>query len=391
MTFMAKNRLFWISFLVLFVEMASIRWLNASVTILAYFNNLILISCFFGLGVGCLLAPRKISLIHWYPFAFLALVVVVVLLNKHGIEISYKEDVIFVSNVEYYEKGMAKVSLSALLGFLVNMGLFAILGQELGRQIEAFGNPLKAYARDIAGSICGTLSFAALAWLEAPPHVWFLLAGLGILVFLPPNKFLIVGALGALGVATLLMRSTYLNADWSPYYKVEVEPYEQLKDERLGYKIIVDNLRIQDALNFAPRLLQSPLEPWFRYYQLPYHFAQPSKVLVLGAGAGNEARIALMHGAREVHVVEIDPLIASLGLSVHPNIPYRDKRVKVFVDDARSYISKTKEKYDLIVMSALDSRKQIAGMASLRLESFVYTVGAFKRIKELLASDGIFA
>jgi len=370
--------------------MASIRWLNASVTILAYFNNLILISCFFGLGVGCLLAPRKISLIHWYPFAFLALVVVVVLLNKHGIEISYKEDVIFVSNVEYYEKGMAKVSLSALLGFLVNMGLFAILGQELGRQIEAFGNPLKAYARDIAGSICGTLSFAALAWLEAPPHVWFLLAGLGILVFLPPNKFLIVGALGALGVATLLMRSTYLNADWSPYYKVEVEPYEQLKDERLGYKIIVDNLRIQDALNFAPRLLQSPLEPWFRYYQLPYHFAQPAKVLVPGAGAGNEACIALMHGAREVHVVEIDPLIASLGLSVHPNIPYRDKRVKVFVDDARSYISKTKEKYDLIVMSALDSRKQIAGMASLRLESFVYTVGAFKRIKELLASDGIF-
>src|SRR6201982_2371614 len=97
MTFMAKNRLFWISFLVLFVEMASLRWLNASVTILAYFNNLVLISCFFGLGVGCLLAPRKISLIHWYPFAFLALVVVVVLLNKHGIEISYKEDVIFVS------------------------------------------------------------------------------------------------------------------------------------------------------------------------------------------------------------------------------------------------------------------------------------------------------
>jgi len=72
---MAKNRLFWISFLVLFVEMACIRWLNASVTILAYFNNLILISCFFGLGVGCLLARRKVSLIQWYPFAFLALVI----------------------------------------------------------------------------------------------------------------------------------------------------------------------------------------------------------------------------------------------------------------------------------------------------------------------------
>src|SRR5712692_5794996 len=38
---MASKRLFWISFLVLFVEMASIRWLNASVTILAYFESLL--------------------------------------------------------------------------------------------------------------------------------------------------------------------------------------------------------------------------------------------------------------------------------------------------------------------------------------------------------------
>ena len=75
----------------------------------------------------------------------------------------------------------------------------------------------------------------------------------------------------------------------------------------------VDNLRIQDALNFTPRLLESPLWPWFPYYQLPYHFMQPSKVLILGAGAGNEALVALMYGAKEVHVVEIDPVIASLG------------------------------------------------------------------------------
>ena len=64
--------------------------------------------------------------------------------------------------------------------------------------------------------------------------------------------------------------------------------------------------------------------------------------------------------------------------------------MKVFVDDARSFISNTGEKYDLIVMSALDSHKQIAGMTSLRLESFIYTVGAFRRIKDLLAPNGIF-
>ena len=43
------KRLLLISFVILFLEMASIRWLNASVNVLAYFNNFILISCFFGL------------------------------------------------------------------------------------------------------------------------------------------------------------------------------------------------------------------------------------------------------------------------------------------------------------------------------------------------------
>ena len=387
---MSGYKLFWISFFILFVEMASIRWLNASVTVLAYFNNLILISCFFGLGVGCLLASRKASLINSYPFVLLLLVCVVVLLNKYGIEISYKEDVIFVANAEYYEKGLMRVSLSALLGFLVNTGFFVILGQELGKQLQAFGNPLRAYARDIAGSIFGVLFFAVMAWLETPPHVWFAVAGLGLLVFLPQRNILILTSLFALGAVTFTMRSTYSQADWSPYYKVEVARYESFRNENLGYKIIVDNLRIQDALNFSPELLKSPLRPWFSYYQLPYRFGQPSKVLVLGAGAGNDAVVALMHGAQEVHAVEIDPVIASFGSWLHPNVPYRDKRVKTFVDDARSYISNTKEKYDLIVMSALDSHKQIAGMANLRLESFTYTLEAFRQIKELLAPNGIF-
>jgi predicted membrane-bound spermidine synthase len=387
---MAKQKLFWISFFILFVELASIRWLNASVTVLGYFNNLILISCFFGLGVGCLLAARRFSLIDGYAFVLLALVSVVLLLNRFGIEVSYKDDVIFIANAGYYEKGIARVSVSALLGFLVNMGFFVILGQQLGKQIEEFGDPLRAYGRDIAGSIAGILAFSLLAWLKTPPHIWFAVAGLGLLIFLSQSKTLAIASLCALGLAVVLMRSTYPDADWSPYYKVEVLPYESRENQNLGSKTMVDNLRIQDALNFSPALRQSPLWPWFPYYQLPYHFTRPAKVLVLGAGSGNEAIVALMHGAREVHAVEIDPVIASLGFSLHPNQPYRDGWVKLFVDDARACISRVDGKYDLIVMSALDSHKQIAGMASLRLESFTYTVEAFSRNKELLAPNGVF-
>lgn len=63
-------KLFLISFCALFLEMGAIRWLNATASVLSYFNNLILISCFFGLGVGCMLARRKVNLIHLFSVIF---------------------------------------------------------------------------------------------------------------------------------------------------------------------------------------------------------------------------------------------------------------------------------------------------------------------------------
>lgn len=400
-------KLFAISFTILFLEMACIRWLNASISIMAYFNNLVLISCFFGIGVGCLCSSQRVSLIKWYPLTLFLMVIAVAFLKKHEIAISYTEDVIFAANPEFYEHGLMRVSLSALAGFLINMALFVIMGQELGNQLEGVSPPLKAYAYNIGGSLAGTLAFALLAWHKVAPHWWYIIGSLPLLVFLVPvksgnslkilreslspratalllcNTFLFVAAMA-------LMTSTYADAIWSPYYKVEASPYSEWENKNLGHKIIVNNLRIEDALNFSPQLLRSPLRAWFPYYQLPYHFVRPEKTLVLGAGCGNEAVVAAMHGAQEIHVVEIDPVITRFGQTLHPNRPYSDKRVKVFVDDARSYISKTEEKYDLILMSALDSHTQISGMSSLRLESFMYTVESFRKIKELLKPRGVF-
>ena len=51
-----SRELFAASFAVLFQELALIRWLPAQVRVLAYFPNLILVSAFLGLGLGCLRA-----------------------------------------------------------------------------------------------------------------------------------------------------------------------------------------------------------------------------------------------------------------------------------------------------------------------------------------------
>lgn len=382
------QKLFLISFAILFLEMACIRWLNSTVNVLAYFNNLILISCFFGLGVGCLLASRKVQLIRWYSVVLLVFVTSVIFLDRFGIDLSYTSDVLFAEGFNA-EVGLLRVSLAALAGFFVNVALFVVLGQELGKQLAAVGNPIKAYAYNIGGSLLGVLGYALMAQFGLPPHVWYGLGGAILLCFLGTARRALMAGL-ALFLACTMMQASYQGARWSPYYKINISAFLNAENRNQGFHIYVDGLRIQDALKFSPELLKTPLRNWWPYYQLPYHLTQPAKVLILGAGTGNDVVVALDHGAQEVHAVEIDPLIAKFGRTLHPQRPYRNKKVKVFVDDVRSFVSSTDETYDLIVMSALDSHKQVAGMSSLRLESFVYTVESFRKIRKLIAPGGIF-
>ncbi len=387
----SPRRLFLISFSILFLELAAIRWLNASVSVLTYFSNLILISCFFGLGLGCLLAEKRADLIRYAMPALLLMIVLVVLLEEFfGISISYTEDVILSANLEYYERGALHISAAALGGFFVNVAFFVFLGQELGKQLNAVKQPLLAYGYDIAGSLVGVLAYGALAWLNSPPHTWYGIGGVLLLLFVRESKPWLIGSAVVLVVSLVVMRTTYPATVWSPYYKVEVGRYAGPVGNTLGYSIMVNNVRIQDALDFGPRLRDSRFAPWVFYYELPYHVVQPRKALFLGAGAGNEAAMARSQGVEDVTAVEIDPVIASFGYELHPNSPYSDDRVTIVVDDARTFVSNTDEQYDLIVMSALDSHRQVPGMSSLRLESFVYTLESYQAIRELMAPDGIF-
>ncbi len=390
-----RAKLFLISFVILFLELAAIRWLNASVPVLAYFNNFILLSSFFGLGLGCLLASRKVTLVHWYAPALLALVGVIILLNRFGIDISYDlqhaGDFVFAPNDEYYQTGLLQVSLSALVGFFINVAFFVLLGQELGRRIAAFENPLVAYGWDIAGSLAGVLAFAAMSWFQTPPHVWFGIGAVLLLLFVLDRRVWALASLAMVVVALVSMQQTYAGAQWSPYYKVEVERLDDARDRYVGFSILVDNVRIQDALDLRPEFHDSnKVGGWIPYYELPYHLCRPKNVLVLGAGSGNEVMTAKRFGAETVDAVEIDPIIARYGREDHPNRPYTLPGVTSVVNDARSFVSLADERYDLIVMSALDSHRQIRGMSSLRLESFVYTVEAFREMKRLLAPGGVF-
>src|ERR1700752_2452058 len=60
-------RIFLASFLVLFLEVALIRWMPAYIRLLAYFSNFILLASFLVIGIGCLMAPSRRRLVGCFP------------------------------------------------------------------------------------------------------------------------------------------------------------------------------------------------------------------------------------------------------------------------------------------------------------------------------------
>src|SRR5438067_7074542 len=59
--------LFLISLLILFLELACIRWFPAHVLFLTFFTNTVLLACFLGMSVGCLAAGRPRNYLRATP------------------------------------------------------------------------------------------------------------------------------------------------------------------------------------------------------------------------------------------------------------------------------------------------------------------------------------
>src|SRR4051812_3340759 len=55
--------LFLVSFLLLFLELACIRWFASTVIFLTFFTNIVLLATFLGMSVGCLAAASRRNLI----------------------------------------------------------------------------------------------------------------------------------------------------------------------------------------------------------------------------------------------------------------------------------------------------------------------------------------
>lgn len=127
---------------------------------------------------------------------------------------------------------------------------------------------------------------------------------------------------------------------------------------------------------------------------LPYALLARPRVLVLGAGAGADILQALLHGARSVDAVELDPQVVAIvqdDLATFSGRPYAIGGVRLHVAEARGFVAASRDQYDLIQVAMLDGfGATAAGLGSLS-ESHLYTAEALDACLDRLAPGGVLA
>ena len=373
-----QARLVFASFLMLFVELALIRWVTANNVYVTKATNFVLLASFLGIGIGFLNARGGRDYLRWTPVALLALVGFVLAFPVILASLSGPRPL---QGLEGTPALPQPVSLAIV--FVLTTAVMTGLGQAVARIFVRF-KPLSAYRLDIVGSIAGIVVFSGLSFLDLPPAGWGIIAGCGLVVLLLPRvRWWQIGAV-AIIITLLLLESVVPQQRWSPYNKLS---YIQTTGKYPALNVSANNIPYQAARGLPALHAQKP------FYFYPYRHvtrASLNNVLIIGSGTGNDAAVALSEGAKHVDAVEIDPVLPKIG-RVHPDHPYQNPRLTLHIADGREYLQNTNKKYNLIVFALPDSLSALAGQGGLRLESYLLTEQSLAAARSRLAPGGTFA
>lgn len=372
-----RIRLIVLTFLMLFVELALIRWLGGNVLYLSYFSNIVLLGSFLGIGLGFLWAARSgFSLLRFMPLVLTALVLLV-----HFFPIRVEavgSDVIFFG-AELRPTGPPRELMLPAI-FLAVAAILMCVGDAIGRTFRQLAN-LDAYQFDLIGSLIGIIAFTILAFIGAEPIVWGSVVAVVIVWAVRPRRIdlVLLGLPIAVLLGVLAVESSKDGVMWTPYYKAEytVPP----KDDMW---LFVNGTPHWQFVKDGDSPIYKPLYDRLADDDL-------GDVLIIGSGSGNDVAVALAKGAKSVDAVEIDPKPLELAKDFHPNRPYDDPRVRLHVDDGRAFLERSDRKWDLTVLALPDSLTLVQGASAVRLESFLFTSEAAESYREHLTEDGVFS
>ena len=405
-TFDTRARLIWelflISLLALYAELVMIRWLASEIRVFAYFKNLPLMASFLGLGLGCARSGSRSTsapdgstsflrrLFPWFPLLFGLLCLLPAFAEPLDlVRLRFPDQSVFLWSAQARLPVLqgAKFVTIILATFFLTVATFTALGERVGELLDAFP-PLAAYTINVTGSLLGILVFSAIAFGQWSPVLWIAVAAaLSLWFFRRPLPVAVLA--GTVALIAWAPSATHR----SPYYRIDFSPLFLESSAgsgewvQAGYNLDVTRDFHQQALNMSeafrrehPGISRSDV---YRHaslvYNLPFRLAAAhERVLVVGAGTGNDVAAALRNGTPLVDAVEIDPTILDLGRRFHPEGPYAAHGVRVSNTDARAFFRQMQGRYDLIIFGFLDSHTMFSSLSSLRLDNYVYTVESLR-------------
>jgi predicted membrane-bound spermidine synthase len=128
---------------------------------------------------------------------------------------------------------------------------------------------------------------------------------------------------------------------------------------------------------------------------LPYVLRPGAKTLIIGPGGGYDVARCLASGSKDITGVEINPIIAttimrekfldwSQGIYLRPE-------VHIVVEDGRSFVRRSHEKYQVLQATLVDTWASTAAGGFALAENNLYTVEAFRDYLGHLTDDGLIA
>ena len=126
---------------------------------------------------------------------------------------------------------------------------------------------------------------------------------------------------------------------------------------------------------------------------IPYNLRPGAKTLVIGPGGGWDVSRALASGSHDVTGVEINPIIGNdIMRKKYPQLSnglYLRPDVHINIEDGRSFVRHSQEKYQVIQATLVDTWASTAAGAFALSENNLYTAEAFRDYLSHLTDDGL--
>jgi Spermine/spermidine synthase domain len=182
--------------------------------------------------------------------------------------------------------------------------------------------------------------------------------------------------------------SKVVKTQWNSFSRIDVVEGGK-GDEGLVAKVFIDGGAGTNIITWDGDVSsRQELTTWMHY--LPYRVMGDPKVLVIGSGGGRDVVAALVSGSKDVTSVEINPIIFETVKSYGDKAGnvYTHEHVKAHVEEGRSFIARSSEKYDIIYIPFVDTWASVSSGGLSTSENFLYTLEGFQQYYDHLSDRG---